>query len=89
MVNPKRPVKPAQDWEDTAFDQATLFTAVTVRGRAGRERQEFDDPLAAMEYAAERPRTAVYAVNPTGRAIVLDRALWPRWRERWLTKMES
>jgi len=78
-----KPPRPPDAWEVAVFDRATLFTAATMLGRSGRSRLEFPDPVAATEAAKDMPRTAVYAVDPNGRSIVLDRALWPMWLERW------
>ena len=71
------------EWEREVFDSAKLFTVITVRGRGGRERLEFDNPRDAIAAARGKPRTVVYAVSPRGRSVVLDQACWPLWVARW------
>lgn len=81
-----KPPRPAEPWEIAVFDRAVLFTAATMLGRFGRSRLEFPTPIAATEAAKNMPKTAVYAVDDNGRSIILDRALWPMWLERWAKK---
>ena len=87
MIVPTPPTKRERlrkqdEWELAMFDSAVLFTAIEVHGRAGRTRDEFTTLPEALVSAADRP-ACVYAVAPSGRTIVLDRADWPRWRARW------
>ena len=72
-----------KEWELRVFDAATLFTAFTFRGRFKTRRQEFDTLPPAIEAAQNDDRTCAYAVAQSGRSIVLDRADWPRWLERY------
>ena len=89
-VLPRRIIRPEHDfslsceeWQLRVFDAATMFTAFTFRGRFKTRRQEFDQLPPAIEAARKDDRTCAYAVAPSGRSIVLDRADWPFWLERY------
>jgi hypothetical protein len=70
------------DWERAVFDNADHFSAVTVFGGGRREREEFQELHAAINYAKERIRTCVYAIAGE-RSIVLDRSKWDQWLTRY------
>ena len=82
IINPSTATR--EEWEMAVFDRATLFTAVTMLGQSGRTRLEFATPMAAMEAAlAGDRRTVTYAVF-NQHHIVMDRADWLMWTERYL-----
>jgi hypothetical protein len=69
------------EFEAAVFDAATRFTTFTHWGRGWSERVDHGADLAAAFARSDADaRTVVYAVAPSGRSIVLDRAE----RERWL-----
>ena len=70
-------------FEDTVFDSATRFTCAASRGRGNRTTLEFTDFHCALAAVAADERAVCYAINSAGRAIILDRKDWPRWRARW------
>lgn len=81
LINPSTATR--VEWEMAVFDNATLFTAVTMLGRGGRTRLEFATPQGAMDAAlVGHRRTVTYAV--AGRHyMVMDRADWKMWSERY------
>lgn len=72
------------DWEAAVFDNAVYFTVVgQAEGRLGWQRDEFATFPEAADYATPRERTCLYAVSHNGRFVLIDREMWPEWRQRW------
>lgn len=71
-------------FERTVFDTAHNFIVVIFMGRGTKIREDFGgDLLIAMYHASQSIRACLYAANPAGRHIVLDRKDWPYWRKRF------
>lgn len=71
------------EWEPVVFDNAEHFRVVEFKGRGQRVSVRFEDLPSALRAADPLLRACVYAVTKSGRSIVLDRAQWPQWLERY------
>jgi len=80
---------PLKEWELAVFDAATRFTAAGYRGRGTRVYSAFATLPEAIAAACANPICCVYAVAPSGRFIVLDRADWPTWLSRQRAQMRA
>lgn len=70
-------------FEHAVFDGACRFVVAIMAGRDKRSRHDHGlDLIAAINQAKADARAVVYAVAPSGRHMVLDRAKWRYWLAR-------
>lgn len=78
--------KSVDEWELDVFRDAIYFTVATFEGRGKRTRTQFDDFAKAVAACRPLDRACVYAVTAAGRAVCVDRALWPARLLEWKIK---
>jgi hypothetical protein len=75
--------KTRTQWERVVFDNADEFVVYNAKTR---QRVEFKDFPAAVEFARTTDRTLLYAVTKSGRSTCIDRADWDQCLAVWLER---